>query len=127
MLEAVLPITVRTADANGIQGVDIGLAARMRTLRGSQESRLARTSTNCCWRERSSFPLGGRPLAGARAFVSCFGAMVEAICTFARFASERKEVKLIAISVLAVGADRFEVFVHAREGLGFGRCWGGRR
>ena len=127
MLEAVLPIAVRTANANGIQGVDIGLAARMRTLRGSQESRLARTSTICCRRERSSFPLGGRPLAGARAFVSCFGTMVEAVRAFARFAPEGKEVKLVAICVLAVGADRLEVFVHAREGLGFGRWWGCRR
>ena len=59
--------------------------------------------------------------------MSCFGAMVEAISAFARFAPEGKEVKLIAISVLAMGADRLEVFVHAREGLGFWRCWGGRR
>ena len=127
MLEAVLPIAIRTANANGIQGVDIGLAARMRTLRGSQESRLARTSTICCWRERSSFPLGGRPLAGARAFVSCFGAMVEAVSAFARFAPEGKEVKLVAINVLAMGANCLEVFVHAREGLGFRRWWGCRR
>ena len=59
--------------------------------------------------------------------MSCFGAMVETVSAFARFAPEGEEVKLVAKSVLAVGADRLEVFVHAREGLGFGRWWGCRR
>ena len=45
VLEAVLPITSRTANANGVEGVDISLTAWMRALRSSQESRLARISS----------------------------------------------------------------------------------
>ena len=39
---------------------------------------------------------------------------------FAGFAEEGKEVELIAVSVVAVGADSFEIFV-ADHGKGFRR------
>ena len=45
VLEAVLTITSRTANADGVEGVDVGLTAWMRALRSSQESRLAQIST----------------------------------------------------------------------------------
>ena len=127
VLETILPVTSRTANANGIQSVDVRLTAWMRTLRGSQERRLARISTAGGGRKRSSFPLCGRPFAGARAFVSCFCAMFEAVGAFAGFAAERKEIKLVAIGVLTVTTNGFEVFVHGGKGLGFGRRRGCRR
>ena len=88
VLETVLPIAGRTANADGVEGIDVGLAAWMRTLRGGQESGLARTSGVCGWRKRSSFPPCGRPLAGVGAFVGRFGAVVEAVGAFAGFAAE---------------------------------------
>ena len=127
VLETILPITSRTANAHGVQGVDVRLTAWMRTLRGSQEGRLPRVSTVGGGRTRSSFPLCGRPFAGARAFVSCFGAVIEAVGAFAGFTAEGEEIKLVAIGVLTVGTDGFEVFVHGGKGLGFGRGRGSRR
>ena len=49
-----------------------------------------------------------------------FGAVVEAECSFAGFASEGEEVEDVAVRVLAVGAYGVEVFVHGCEGLGVG-------
>ena len=49
-----------------------------------------------------------------------FGAVVEAECSFAGFASEGEEVEDVAVGVLAVGAYGVEVFVHGCEGLGVG-------
>lgn len=51
-------------------------------------------------------------------FVGRFSAVVEAIGAFARFASEREKIKLVAVGVLAVGADGFDVFVHRGIALG---------
>ena len=121
VLEAVLTITSRTANADGVESVDVGLTAWMRALRSSQESRLAQTSTIRSRGKPSSFPPRRGPLASARAFVSCFSAVVEAVGTFTGFAAEREEIELVAVGVLAVCTDRFEVFVHAGEGLGIGR------
>ena len=59
--------------------------------------------------------------------MSCFGAVVEAVRAFAGFATEWKEIQLIAVGVLTVGTDRFQVFVHGREGLGVLRVRGSRR
>ena len=59
--------------------------------------------------------------------MACFGAVVEAVGAFAGFAAEGKKVKLVAVSVLAVGTDGFEVFVHGGEALRLGRSRGGRR
>ncbi len=55
-----------------------------------------------------------------------FGAVVEAECSLAGFASEWEEVEDVAVGVLAVGAYGVEVFVHGCEGLGVGGGWGGR-
>lgn len=121
VLEAVLTITSRTANADGVEGVDIGLTAWMRALRSSQESRLAQVSTVCSRGKPGSFPPCRGPLAGARAFVSCFGAVVETVGTFTGFAAEGEEIELVAVGVLAVGSNRFEVFVHASKCLGVGR------
>ena len=57
--------------------------------------------------------------------MSCFGAVIEAVGAFAGFAAEREEIELVAVGVLTVGTDRFEVFVHGSEGLGLVDCWGG--
>lgn len=86
-----------------------------------------RTGDGCGGRKRSGFPPRGRPLAGAGAFVGGFGAVVEAVGTFAGFAAEREEVQLVAVGVLAVGADGFDVLVHGGEGLGLLRGRGSRR
>ena len=59
--------------------------------------------------------------------MSCFGAVVEAVGAFARFAAEGKEIELVAVGVLTVATDRFKVFVHGGEGLGLGKSWGSRR
>lgn len=59
--------------------------------------------------------------------MSGFGAVVEAVGTFAGFAAEREEIELVAVGVLAVGADGFDVFVHGGEGLGLLRWRGSRR
>ena len=59
--------------------------------------------------------------------MSCFGAVVEAVCAFAGFAAEGEEIELVAVGVLTVGTDRFEVFVHGGEGLGLGRRGGSGR
>ena len=121
VLEAVLTITSRTAHADGVESVDVGLTAWMRALRSSQESRLARISTIRSWGKPSSFPPCCSPLAGAGAFVGCFGAVVETVGSFTGFAAEREEIELVAVGVLTVGTDCFEVFVHAGESLGVGR------
>lgn len=52
--------------------------------------------------------------------MSCFSAVVETVGSFTGFAAKREEVELVAVGVLAVGTDGFEVFVHAGEGLGMG-------
>ena len=59
--------------------------------------------------------------------MSCFSAMVEAVGTFARFTAEREKIKLVAVGVLTVGTDRFDVFVHGGKGLGLLRWRGSRR
>lgn len=92
VLEAVLPITGRTANADGVERIDIGLAAGMRALRSIQKSRLARTGAIHGGRNGSSFPRRGSPLASARASVGCFRAVVEAVGTFAGFTTEGEEV-----------------------------------
>jgi len=50
------------------------------------------------------------------AFVSCLGAMVKTVGSPARLAAEWKEVELVAVAVLAVGADGFKVFVWHHGG-----------
>jgi len=51
------------------------------------------------------------------AFVSCLGAMLETVGSPARLATKGKEVELVAVAVLAVGADGLKVFVwHHGEG-----------
>lgn len=56
-----------------------------------------------------------------------FGAVVKAVGTFAGFATKGEEIKLVAVGVLTVSTNRFEIFVHRCEGLRLGRCWGSRR
>ena len=41
-----------------------------------------------------------------------FGAVVETICSFTGLATEREEVKLVAVGVLTVGADSFNISIH---------------
>lgn len=59
--------------------------------------------------------------------MSRLGAVVEAIGAFAGFAAEGEEIELVAVCVLTMGTDRFEVFVHGGEGLGLAKFWGSRR
>lgn len=47
VLETVLPVTGRTAHADGVERVDVCLTAWMRALRSGQEGRLAPFSTVC--------------------------------------------------------------------------------
>lgn len=78
------------------------------------------------WRDGSGgFSSCSGPFACAGAFVTGFGAVVEAECSFAGFAAEGEEVEDVAVGVLAVRADGVEVFVHGCEGLGVGRGRGG--
>lgn len=44
--------------------------------------------------------------------------MVKAVGAAAGFAAEGEEIEDVAVRVLAVGADSFEVFVHCGVGLG---------
>ena len=60
--------------------------------------------------------------------MTCLSAVVEAVGAFAGFAAEGEEIELVAVGVLTVGTDRFDVFIHGGEGLRLGRCWrSGRR
>lgn len=52
--------------------------------------------------------------------MSCFSAVVETVSSLTGFAAEREEIELVAVGVLTVGTDGFEVFVHASESLGIG-------
>ena len=70
------------------------------------------------------FSAGSGPGAGLGAFVRGFGAVVEAVGSFAGFAAKGEEVELVAVGVLAVGAYGFDFFVHGGEGLGVGRGGG---
>ena len=47
--------------------------------------------------------------------------MVQTVGAAAGFAAEGQEVELVAVSVLAVSADVFHVFLHGGVGGGFGR------
>ena len=89
VFQAVLSVAVVAAHADVGEGVDVGFALRVRALRGGQESRFAgRRGTGGVLR----FSAGGGPGAGLGAFVCCLGAVVETVCPFAAFASEREEV-----------------------------------
>jgi len=81
--------------------------------------RLKRSTTvgRCCCRYSIRFPPGGSPFPSVGAFVSCLGAMLETVGSPARLATKGKEVELVAVAVLAVGADGLKVFVwHHGEG-----------
>ncbi len=120
MFEAVLSTAVLTADANGVEGVDVCFARRIRALccgqQGGFPSRCA-PSRGC-----GCFPASGGPFACSGAFVPGLGAMFETVGAFAGFAAEGEEVELVAVGVLAMGADGFEIFfsIHCCEGLRVG-------
>lgn len=121
MLEAVLPITGRTIHAYRVMRVYLGLASRMRTLCGHGLKR-STTVRRRCSRYSIRFSPGGSPFPSVGAFVSCLGAVLQAVGSPARLATKGKEVELVAVAVLAVGADGLEVFVwHHGEGRGLGR------
>ena len=58
--------------------------------------------------------------------MSGFSPVIEAIGTFAGFAAEGEKIKLIAVSILTMGTDRFDVFVHGGKGFGV-LGWRGNR
>lgn len=117
MLEAVLAIADGAADGDVGEGVDVGFACRVRALRCGEEGRFG--GAGGCGRG-VFFAAGGGPGAGVGALVGGFGAVVEAVGCFAGFAAEGEEVELVAVGVLAVGADGFDFFVHGGEGWGVG-------
>lgn len=103
VLKAVLAITVRAAHARVFQGIDEGFARNVGTLIGVVDVGLFRRSAVlllvCC----TVAPAG--PFSSVRAFVGCFGAVVEAEGASAGFAAEGEEVELAAVFELAVAAD----------------------
>ena len=115
VLQAVLPVTRRTPHARRSKRVDIRLANWMRALRICRYGGLATK-----WRARCSCSCGFppcSPFACVAAFMGGFGSMIEAVCAAARLTAERKEIKDVAVGVLAVGAYGFDVFVHGCEAL----------
>lgn len=119
VLEAVLAVAAGAADADVREGVDVGLAGWMRALRCGEEGWFGGAGARCGFS-----PASGCPGAGVRAGVGGLGAVVEAVGSVAGLAAEGEEVELVAVGVLAVGADGFDFFVHGGEGLGVG-CGGG--
>lgn len=53
----------------------------------------------------------GRPFAGSRTLVRGFAAVVEAEGVEAGFAAKGEEVELVAVGILAMGADEGWVFL----------------
>ncbi len=116
MLQAVFPITGRAAHAYRIMRIDLSRASRMRTLCRHRLQCSATVGRRCC-RYSIRFPPGSSPFPSVGAFMSCLGAMLETVGSPARLAAERKEIELVAVAVLAVGADGLKVFVwHHGEG-----------
>ena len=64
-----------------------------------------RAATRACRRGCAGGGATPRPVSGFRTFVCGFGSVVEAKCAEAGFAAEWEEVELVAVWVLAVGAD----------------------
>ena len=124
VLEAVLPVANLAGDAHGRERVDVGLALGMRALHPGRWGRFTAQRCAAC-SGCGGFPPRGGPFAGASALVGCFGSVVEAEGVFTGLAPEGQEVKLVAVGILAVGADGFEVFVHGGVGFGVGGGRGG--
>lgn len=103
MLKAVLAITVRAAHARVFEGIYEGFARDVGALVGVVDVGLLGRSAVlllvCC----AISPAG--PFSSVRAFVGCFGAVVETEGTSAGFAAEGEEVELAAVFKLAVAAD----------------------
>lgn len=110
MLEAVFPIAARAAHTHRVMCINLSLASRMRTICGHGLKRSATVDSRCC-RCSIRFSPGGSPFPSVGAFVSCLGAMLETVGSPARLAAEWKEIELVAVAVLAVGADGLKVFV----------------
>jgi hypothetical protein len=76
---------------------------------------------------RGFSPASCSPCASILAFVCVFRTVVETVGVFAGFATKREEVELVAVCVVAVRANGFEIFVpHHCESLIVGSCWSGR-
>lgn len=110
VFKTVLSIAIVALHARVLQRVYKRLAHRMRALGGVVNRRLhSRNGGYHATRVRGpslALPPGRRPLPGARALVRMFRAVVEAERAFARFATEREEVELVAVLEFAVFTDR---------------------
>lgn len=123
VFQAVMAMTGWARHSDGVEGVYIRSAGRVRALGARQQRWLSPISCRASrgGREIGSFPPRGGPFAGMRAFVGGFGAMVETVGAAAGLAAEGQKVELVAISVLAVGTDVFNVLLHGGVGGGVGR------
>lgn len=117
VLEAVAAVAGVAVHRRVLGSVDQRLAGRMRALIGVVHRRLL------FWHGRGrgnaagvAVALSSRPFPRVTAFVRRFRSMIQAEGPSAGFASEGEEVELVAVFVLAVVPDGFEVGVrHLRE------------
>lgn len=128
VFEAVLAITSWARHTNGVQGVYIRSAGRVRALRVRPQRRFPPIAWRVITRrgEVGRFPPRRGPFAGVRAFMRRFGAVVQTVGTAAGLAAKGQKVVLVAVSILATGADGFNVIVHGGVAEGFGRRRAGR-
>lgn len=123
VFKAVLSITSGARHTDGVQGVYICPAGRMRALRVRQHRRFPPTAWRVVTRrgEVGRFPPRRGPFAGVGAFMRRFGAVVQTVGATAGLAAKGQKVELVAVSILAMGADGFNVIVHGGVAEGFGR------
>ena len=119
VFKTVLTIARLATNGDGGVGVDECFAGRMGALSSCCQSCIAGAQGGG-GRGGRLFSFGGCPFSGVGAFVGGFGAVIEAVGSFAGFAAEGEEVELVAVGVLTVGADGFDVYVHGCKGL---RVW----
>lgn len=116
VLEAVAAVAGVAVHRRVLGSVDQRLAGRMRALIGIVHRRLLWHGRGRGGAAGVAVALSSRPFPRVTAFVRRFRSMIQAEGPSAGFASEGEEVELVAVFVLAVVPDGFEVGVrHLRE------------
>ena len=121
MFETVHAIAAVAPHTRVQRGIDECLAFCVVALARSLQCRLARTGKVTCWSTDFVEPSLARPFTCFGTRVGGFGTVVKAISAMAGVAAERKEVKLVTVGALTVGADSLDVGgVEHCEGLVWG-------
>lgn len=123
VFETVIAMTGGAQHADRVQGVYVRSAGRVRALRARQQRRFPPAAWRVTRRggKVGRFPARRGPFACVRAFMGQLGAVVQTVGTTAGFAAKGQKVELVAVSILAMSADGFNVFVHGGVAGGFGR------